>query len=46
MPELILNQKVEIEKTTDNHQEYYPSYIVALEADTISLAAPLARGHF
>ncbi|MDI3537982.1 MAG: hypothetical protein PWP12_14 [Bacillota bacterium] len=43
--DLRLNQKVEIEKTRDDRREIYSSYIVAIDEDTISLAAPLSGGY-
>ncbi|MDK2784234.1 MAG: hypothetical protein PWQ41_801 [Bacillota bacterium] len=43
--ELRLNQKVEIEKIKDDGREIYPSYIVAIDDNTISLAAPLSGGY-
>lgn len=42
---LRLNQKVEIEKTKDDRREIYASYIVAMDENTISLAAPLSGGY-
>jgi c-di-GMP-binding flagellar brake protein YcgR len=41
---LHLNQKVSIQKPDTDAEEFYSSYIIAIEEDTISLATPLQGG--
>lgn len=41
---LQLNQKVSIQKTDSADNQFYSSYITAMEEDTISLATPMYRG--
>lgn len=41
---LKLNQKVTIQKESDQNGKFYTSYIAAMEGDTISLATPMHHG--
>ncbi|MDK2926563.1 MAG: hypothetical protein PWR31_253 [Bacillota bacterium] len=46
MTTLAPNQKVEIEKVVSERRQLYPSYIVDVGEETVTLAAPLTHGRF